>query len=189
MTKETNEVDFWPNWKSVINTKEKLYVTVEIKQSKNSNKCLSQLLLSPICATEHFVIHALCLYTHAHSRSELVGIYACLHAKLLQLCLTLLWLYRLAPAKFLCSWYFPGKDTGVGCHALLQKIFPNQRWNLSLFCLLHWQEFVCLFVFVFSPGEQPGKPMVIYKSRNSCCSHFLVSLSGRFNSFKASDKL
>lgn len=32
MTKETNEVEFWPNWKSVINTKEKLYVTVEIKQ-------------------------------------------------------------------------------------------------------------------------------------------------------------
>ena len=38
MTKETNEVEFWPNRKSVINTKEKLYVTVEIKQSKNSKE-------------------------------------------------------------------------------------------------------------------------------------------------------
>ena len=27
---------------------------------------------------------------------------------------------------------FPGKNTGVGCHALLQGIFPNQGSNLSL---------------------------------------------------------
>ena len=32
---------------------------------------------------------------------------------------------------------FPGKDTGVGCHFLLQGIFLTQRSNLSL---LHWQE-------------------------------------------------
>ena len=31
---------------------------------------------------------------------------------------------------------FPGKDTGVGCHFLLQGIFPAQELNLSL---LHWQ--------------------------------------------------
>ena len=24
-------------------------------------------------------------------------------------------------------WDFPGKDTGVGCHTLLQKIFPIQK--------------------------------------------------------------
>ena len=33
----------------------------------------------------------------------------------------------------------PGKNTGVGWHALLQGIFPTQGWNLSLLCLLHWQ--------------------------------------------------
>ena len=27
---------------------------------------------------------------------------------------------------------FPGQNTGVGCHALLQRIFPTQRLNLSL---------------------------------------------------------
>ena len=32
-----------------------------------------------------------------------------------------------------------GKNTGVGCHSLLQGIFPIQGWNPSLFCLLHWQ--------------------------------------------------
>ena len=26
----------------------------------------------------------------------------------------------------------PGKNTGVGCHALLQGIFPTQRWNPGL---------------------------------------------------------
>ena len=31
-------------------------------------------------------------------------------------------------------------DAGVGCHFLLQGIFPTQGSNLSLLCLLHWQE-------------------------------------------------
>ena len=30
----------------------------------------------------------------------------------------------------LCPWDFPGKSTGVGCHCLLQGIFPT--WGLSL---------------------------------------------------------
>ena len=33
----------------------------------------------------------------------------------------------------------PGKNTGVGCHALLQGIFPTQGLNLHLLGLLHWQ--------------------------------------------------
>ena len=33
----------------------------------------------------------------------------------------------------------PGKNTGVGCHALLQGIFLTQGLNLGLLCLLHWQ--------------------------------------------------
>ena len=32
----------------------------------------------------------------------------------------------------------PGENTGVGCHALLQDIFPTQGSNLHLLCLLHW---------------------------------------------------
>ena len=31
------------------------------------------------------------------------------------------------------------KNTGVGCRALLQGIFPTQGLNLHLLCLLHWQ--------------------------------------------------
>ena len=36
-------------------------------------------------------------------------------------------------------WNFPGKNTGVGCHFLLQRIFPTQGSNLLLLRLLHWQ--------------------------------------------------
>ena len=33
----------------------------------------------------------------------------------------------------------PDKNTGVGCHALLQGIFLTQGLNSHLLCLLHWQ--------------------------------------------------
>ena len=55
-----------------------------------------------------------------------------------QLCLTL-WPHGLQPARLLCPWDFLGKTTGVGCHALLQGIFPTQGSNQHLLCILHWQ--------------------------------------------------
>ena len=33
--------------------------------------------------------------------------------------------HGLQPAKLLCPWDSPGKNTGVGCHFLLQGIFPD----------------------------------------------------------------
>ena len=46
---------------------------------------------------------------------------------------------------------FLGKNTGVGCHALLQGIFPIQGLNLALLHLLHWQASSL-------PLAPPGKP-------------------------------
>ena len=40
--------------------------------------------------------------------------------------------HGLWPASLLCPWASPGKNTGVGCHALLQRIFPTQGLNLGL---------------------------------------------------------
>ena len=37
-----------------------------------------------------------------------------------------LWPHGLWPTRLLCPWGFPGKNTGVGCHALLQGVFPSQ---------------------------------------------------------------
>ena len=34
--------------------------------------------------------------------------------------------HGLQPTRLLCPWDFPSKDTGVGCHFLLQGIFPTQ---------------------------------------------------------------
>ena len=40
--------------------------------------------------------------------------------------------HGLQPARLLCPWDFPSKNTGVGCHFLLQEIFPTQALNLHL---------------------------------------------------------
>ena len=47
--------------------------------------------------------------------------------------------YGLQPARFLCPWNSSDKRTGVGCHALLQKIFLTQVLNWGLLHLLHQQ--------------------------------------------------
>ena len=50
-------------------------------------------------------------------------------------------------------WDFPGKNTGVGSHFLLQGIFPTQRSKLLLLlCLLHCRQILLLL----SHGERQG---------------------------------
>ena len=56
-----------------------------------------------------------------------------LHPKSLQSCLTLQ-PYGPKSTRLLCPWDSPGKDTRVGCHALLQGLFPTQGSNP---CLIH----------------------------------------------------
>ena len=63
--------------------------------------------------------------------------------------------YGLQPARFLCPWDSPGKNTGVGCHALLQRIFPTQGSNS---CLLHLPALAAGFF----PLVPPGKPLYPY---------------------------
>ena len=45
--------------------------------------------------------------------------------------------HGLQPSRLLCPWDSPGKNTGAGCHALLQGIFPTQGSNPTLLCLLN----------------------------------------------------
>ena len=47
--------------------------------------------------------------------------------------------HGLSPMRLLCPWNSPGKNTGVGCHALLQGILSTERSNPHLLCLLHCQ--------------------------------------------------
>ena len=37
--------------------------------------------------------------------------------------------HGLEPARLVCPWDFPSKNTGVGCHFLLQGFFPTQGFN------------------------------------------------------------
>ena len=53
----------------------------------------------------------------------------------IQLFVTLWTVAHQAPRSIEC----PGRNTGVGCHALLQGIFPTQGSHLGLLHLLHWQ--------------------------------------------------
>ena len=61
-------------------------------------------------------------------------------------------------STILCAWGSPGKNTGVGCYALLQRIFPTQGSNLLR--LLHWQAGSL-------PLAQLGKPIYFIHSINS----------------------
>ena len=54
-----------------------------------------------------------------------------------------------SPARLLCLWDSPGKNTGVGCQFLLWGIFLTQGSNR---CLPHWQ--------ADSLPLRPGKPGV-----------------------------
>ena len=56
----------------------------------------------------------------------------------------------------------PGENTGVGCGALLQGIFPTQGLGSHLLCLLHWQA-------DSEPLVPPGMaPKETDKEENSC---------------------
>ena len=57
----------------------------------------------------------------------------------------------LYPARLLCPWDSPGKNTGVGCHLLFQGIFPTQGLNLSLLWLLHCRK------ILYPPGKSSTK--------------------------------
>ena len=72
-------------------------------------------------------------------------------AKLLQSCPTFCESMDYIDCQAPLSTDAPGKNTGVGCYALLQGIFPTQGPNPHLLCLLHWQASSL-------PLVPPGKP-------------------------------
>ena len=61
----------------------------------------------------------------------------CVHAQSLQSSDSLQ-PYGLKPARLLCPWDSPSRNTGVGCHALFQGIFPlfASPWTVTCQALL-----------------------------------------------------
>ena len=79
----------------------------------------------------------------------------------------------------------PGKHTGVGCHFILQRIFPAQGSNLHL---LHWQENSLPLYYPGSPASRQS--IAIFGTLACrcitlwflCCKILLVSYSWRWKS-------
>ena len=80
--------------------------------------------------------------------------------------------HGLSPTRLLSPWNFPGNSTGVGCHFLLQGIFPSQGSNPSLphcrqmlYCLSHiptkiylwWKSFPILKYLPKSKANSKGE--------------------------------
>ena len=76
------------------------------------------------------------------------SMYAC---SFTQLCLTLCHPNGLEPSRLLCQWNFPGRNTGVGCHFLLQGSSQHRDQSVSPMSLV--------LAGRFSTIEPPGKPL------------------------------
>ena len=56
----------------------------------------------------------------------------------------------------------PGKNTGVGCHALLQGIFLTQRWNSGPLRLLHCRQILYRWAEIYLMYKKPTLIMKIH---------------------------
>ena len=71
------------------------------------------------------------------------------------------------------SMEFSDKNTGAGCHFLLQGIFLTQGLNLHLLWLLHWQEVLCLYHIICYA-------IVLLNSEYHAWDHFIRSVFSSF---------
>ena len=107
-----------------------------------------QSLSVPICQTrvalKTYVMRLMMLKGHTCKLEESLDLlleprWPLMCAKLLQWCPILCEPMDCSPPGFSVREDSPGKNTGVGCHVLLQGIFLTQGSNSSLLHLLRWQ--------------------------------------------------
>ena len=114
-------------------------------------------------------------YSEVYNRKQKIQPQVCFHAKTIksnlvepkvkvlgtQSCPTLCNpIDCMQPTRLLCPWDSPGKNTGVGCHSLLQGIFLVQGLNLVL---LH-----CRQILYFSVTREA---LLIKNFLAQCCLH------------------
>ena len=78
-----------------------------------------------------------------HTQGSALYVYVCV------LIVTLCDPHGLQPARLLCPWGSPGKNTGVGCHLLLQGIVLTQGSDL------------CLYVSCIAGGFSITEPLAV----------------------------
>ena len=67
-------------------------------------------------------------------------------------------LHGLSPARLFCPWDSPGKNTGVGCHSLLQGILPTQESKPGL---LHFRQ------ILYHQSQEISKKWLVQECRRS----------------------
>ena len=118
-------------------------------------RLLQDIEYSSLCCTVCRKVKAMVISGWGWSKSTLDDCPCCdPHLSASVMC-DFLWPYGLWPSRLLSPWDSPGKNTRMGCHALLQGIFPTQGSNLCLSCLQHWQ-------VGFLPLVPPEKPLHDY---------------------------
>ena len=80
---------------------------------------------------------------------------SCVHA-VTQSCLILCDPVNCSP-RILCPWNSLDKNTGMGCHALLQGLFPTQAWNTGL---LHCRQILYHGATGEAPSVSPPLPFL-----------------------------
>ena len=133
-------------------------VTKNQKLLSNQQTISQVLSKSATCWIEHFHGVAWRPRTHFFSDSQpssllSLGLFSHIFIRVheYEKCSVTLRIRGLQPARLLCSWDSPGKNTGVGCHVPLRGIFLTQGSNLCLLYLLHRQAGSL-------PLAPPGKP-------------------------------
>ena len=110
--------------------------------------------------------------------------------QLLQSCLTLCYPVDCGSPSSSAHSDSPGKKTGVGCHALFQRILLTEGLSFHLLCLLHWQAYYydhLIIVVVTICAKFPNsalrvvpvenKTQLLHWSRllyNSVCFHMII---------------
>ena len=97
------------------------------KSKFQDNKChLCNVLITGICTYKYFRFNHMAL---PFCQSQIIQCYTIHSSDSRSVVSNSLRHHGLQAARLLCLWNFPGKNTGVSCHFLLQGIFPTQGWN------------------------------------------------------------
>ena len=75
-----------------------------------------------------------------------------------------LWPYGPYPTRILCPWHSPGKNTRVGYHFLLQRIFLTQGSNPHFLLLLHCWWILYPLSHLESPFNEGEFPLFIHSA-------------------------
>ena len=116
----------WPlaNWLPLLQASQQLFVKKTLPQPAGDRKCFPR--VCPILKHGFYTIRINKLISHGQ---KLCWLCECFSHSVMS---NSLWPHGLGPTRLLYPWDFPGKNTGVGCHSLLQGIFPTQGSNLDI---------------------------------------------------------